>query len=537
LSGHPDWYYNDGQVGRSKWWKHVGVGTGEIHVTARAYADGGGYSEYAILAYKGANFASLTNASTDEAVDAVMMGYGPAYAENVGPSTDDFMDIPYTNGETVWICLVGIYDADGPGGNTGTASAVDCPQCSLDLELSLGVPVNDLRTAFVQGGLLEIPQYYLGRSEWGDYLNEGTAFLSEGTTVAATTSAEDPATIGGFACARTVWYFLEVAEPGSWKIWIESAVDCVLGIWEDVFSSFNLGTLIAQDDDSGPGNQPEITTTLTNGGYWIGVDSKTEGNFTLKVQKVAVGSPPANDDFDDAVLISSLPFSVQGTTINATAEPGDRENQTIGLGPKDTVWYKYVAPANGVLNVYATCDTFNDDAYVGVSVWKGTTLTGLTRAIEPWPLNKGWFTYFDSALVIASKRLTVPLVSGETYYIRVDTESGGSEDFTVFVDAFAVMLDLQVSSQDVGPITDTQTVYLDLQPLSSEFQERLILDSATVYLDLQNLGGECLSTYSGVLIEGEADLRWATESDQLRWLGEDELRWSEGEILIEGINC
>lgn len=83
--------------------------------------------------------------------------------------------------------------------------------------------------------------------------------------------------------------------------------------------------------------------------------------------------------------------------------------------------------------------------------------------------------------------------------------------------------------------TDAGTVYLDLQPSGVDIRERT--DSATVLLDLQVLGGECFSTFSGLLLgEGEAELRWESNA-LLRWLSEAGLRWSSGEIIRDGINC
>jgi hypothetical protein len=104
------------------------------------------------------------------------------------------------------------------------------------------------------------------------------------------------------------------------------------------------------------------------------------------------------------------------------------------------------------------------------------------------------------------------------------------------VDAALVYLDLQVSSAEVFAGVDSATVYLDLQPSGVDIRE--LFDSATVYLDLQVLGGECYSTFSATLLgEGEADLRFVSDYELLRWSADANLRFSEGELLFEGINC
>jgi hypothetical protein len=72
----------------------------------------------------------------------------------------------------------------------------------------------------------------------------------------------------------------------------------------------------------------------------------------------------------------------------------------------------------------------------------------------------------------------------------------------------------------------------------SQLEEHTTYDSETVYLDLITLGGECFSTYSGTFLgEGEADIRWLTSLDETRWLGDDETRWSVGDVVVEGIHC
>lgn len=338
-------------------------------------------------------------------------------------------------------------------------------------------------------------EFNLSLSQYGAYLSYPRARAIDGTTTLASAEAGDP-TVAGFAATRNVWYRMRVYTTASYKVWVESAVDCVLGIFQH--SGFGtVGTLVAQDDDSGTGDQPEITTTLTSGQeYWVVVDSKTEGDFTLKFQEVVAGTP-ANDDFADAQVISSVPFSAAGSTVGAGAEPYEKDAEELGVGPTDSVWYKYVAGGNGILKIKATCDTNNNDAYVYIDTWHGTTLAGLTRSPEPPPtgpgggINRGFFNHFDTPAELEAAAINLNVVSGETYYIRVQTESGGSEDFTIYVEVAAVYLDLTASGSEEfhGTLIDSAEVYLDLQVSSAEvFHTALTTDSATVALDLQASG-------------------------------------------------
>jgi hypothetical protein len=565
LDGHDNWWYTDGAIGRSKWFKQTITETGTLRIEASSFADDihFTYMEYGIFVYKGASFGSLTNATAQSSIDAVMLGYQGADEgfsfSGIGRALngDVYLDIPVTAGDVVWLCFATLYDKDINGESTQTAFAEDAPQGEIDLKFGdSGVPEDPPEN----DDLLTLPfthDYYFQRSEWGAYWVETEAGQREGHTFNATTETDEPAH-AAFGPTRSAWYVLSIWEElfGTYKIWVESDVDCVLAVYEMPFSFNSMDDLILvdEDDDSGTGNWPEVSIPFGGLGgttnYAIAVDSKTEGFFTIKFQKVTGGTPPANDNFEDAEEITSLPAVITGETYDASAEPGEREAEVLSYGPKDTVWYKYVAPVDGQIQIYATVPTnANDDAYVAVDVWRGTVLEELVRATEPVNLNKGLFSYFDSPQELKDQALTVSVVDGETYYIRVQTESGGSEEFTLYVDVETIYLDIQPSGADVGPFTDEAEVYLDLQASGVEvFNPQIKIDAETVpltitpgaawethghewtdnetvLLDIQVLGGECYSRFH-FTGEGEADTRWATASVLCRWSGDEQVRWT-----------
>lgn len=98
-------------------------------------------------------------------------------------------------------------------------------------------------------------------------------------------------------------------------------------------------------------------------------------------------------------------------------------------------------------------------------------------------------------------------------------------------DSALVYLNLRADVGEEFPV-----VYLNLSVSSQE--EHTTYDATTVYLDLSVLGGECFSTYSGTFLgEGEAELRWYEAVVETRWSGDDALRWSLGDAIVDGINC
>lgn len=94
---------------------------------------------------------------------------------------------------------------------------------------------------------------------------------------------------------------------------------------------------------------------------------------------------------------------------------------------------------------------------------------------------------------------------------------------------YSVYMDLRVFVTEEFPV-----LYLRMLP-NGDFQYD---DISTIYLDLRALGGECFSTYSGIFLgEGEAEVRWLTSLDEVRWDGSDETRWSVGDVVVDGIHC
>lgn len=464
------------------------------------------------------------------------------FVDNTVSIEDATVTVSLVAGNDYYI-FVGNYNYDGTEGDSDFYfGAVAAPPTA---------PPNDIRTALNSAPLQNHHPYYLGRTEWVPYpgsawLTEAQAGAVDGTTVAATTDGGEAAH-GGYGPTRSVWYVLTIQKSGTYKIWAESAVDCVLSLYNK--SGGSLGSSVAEDDDSGTGNWPEIIQSLAVGEYWIAVDSKTEGTFRLKWQLQTGGSHPANDNFASATVISSIPFSGSGTTIGATAEPDEREAEILAYGPKDTVWYKYVATFNGQLKIKGKCTSVNGGhAYVYIDCWHGTTLAGLVRMQPPDDL-RGFFNFFDTDAQNIARSLTLPVQSGETYYIRVQTEEGGSETFDLNIGVESIFLDIQVSAIEGGPYSDLATIYLDLQVSAVEdFHQVIGLDAATIYLDIQPgftyeaqgaqstdsatiyinlvaLGGECYSRFH-FTGEGEADPRWDAVTDICRWLADDATRWS-----------
>jgi hypothetical protein len=111
---------------------------------------------------------------------------------------------------------------------------------------------------------------------------------------------------------------------------------------------------------------------------------------------------PENDDFADATVISSLPFSDTLKLTAATREPNEARS-SCGFSEGVTVWYRYAAGSDGVL----VTDTIDSDFPAGIAVFtqSGSRLTEVACSFS-----------YDFA---HPSRLAFPIEAGETYFVQV----------------------------------------------------------------------------------------------------------------------
>jgi hypothetical protein len=155
---------------------------------------------------------------------------------------------------------------------------------------------------------------------------------------------------------------------------------------------------------------------------------------------LAAGLP--NDDFANATVISSLPFSDIDDITTATTEPGEPTGG-CGLTPAQTVWYSITPASNIAVQINTAGSTFFDSLFF-VYQQEGTGFGGLVSSTCPG--NSGTFH----------------LLAGTTYYIQAGSagfSAGGTLHLNVQQippppnDNFA---DATVISPGALPFSDTE---------------------------------------------------------------------------------
>jgi hypothetical protein len=128
----------------------------------------------------------------------------------------------------------------------------------------------------------------------------------------------------------------------------------------------------------------------------------------LVTSSPAVAAPPANDDFDNAVAFTAVPFTATADTTEATVAADDPSC----LGESNTVWYSLTLASDTEVVV----DTFGSDYDTVLSVWTGT---------------RGELVFVDCSDDTATNRqsrIAFDAAAGVTYYLLVgtfpDTPSG-----------------------------------------------------------------------------------------------------------------
>ncbi len=129
----------------------------------------------------------------------------------------------------------------------------------------------------------------------------------------------------------------------------------------------------------------------------------------------------ANNDFADALPLSGLEPTVNGTSIGATKENGEPNHIGGTNAGGASIWYKWIAPLSTSVKVTTAGSDFDTvlGVYTGSSV---QTLTPLANNDDE-----------DNPNNILTSLVTFSAVKGTTYYFGVDGYNGASGNVTLSV--------------------------------------------------------------------------------------------------------
>jgi hypothetical protein len=210
---------------------------------------------------------------------------------------------------------------------------------------------------------------------------QATFATFSGSNVGASIEPGEPLHAGNSGGA-SVWWKLQVSSRDPIQIsTINSTIDTLLAVYTTNLPSFTPPTnfanfiRVAENDDAGfifkysrlAFAPPKIGT------YWIAVDgyNGAQGTIRLTVSPLQ-GAFSRNDNFGEATLLAGTAVLVTNAyNISATLQPG--EPLHAGKTNSGSLWYRWIAPTNGLVSV----STRTSDFDTVLAVYTGTNLTSL----------------------------------------------------------------------------------------------------------------------------------------------------------------
>lgn len=114
-----------------------------------------------------------------------------------------------------------------------------------------------------------------------------------------------------------------------------------------------------------------LLTNLRAGTNRITGIASDYGVGTATASTMFVVQRPANDDFANRTVLSGISTNVEGVTIDATVEAGEPSHD--GFWKNNSIWWSWMAPADGRLTLDSTASDFGHL----LGVYRGSALTSL----------------------------------------------------------------------------------------------------------------------------------------------------------------
>jgi hypothetical protein len=219
----------------------------------------------------------------------------------------------------------------------------------------------------------------------------------------------------------TVWFKVRLSQTRTLRASASSTEDTRLGVWrgDDLASLVDVGCSDGVNDADQDGSRVAFRARADRWYYIQLVGDTTPAPITFELRVV---TPPAHDDFADALTIGSLPFEHTFKNVNATVQSGEPTAFGDCASVGATAWYRIVPQTSGTLRA----DTIESGAFdTFVNVYRGSSLAGLTAV--------GCSDDFRDATDHSHARAAFRVQAGQTYYLQVGGYEGESGPITLRV--------------------------------------------------------------------------------------------------------
>jgi hypothetical protein len=235
----------------------------------------------------------------------------------------------------------------------------------------------------------------------------GLNLFAFGNNEFASAEPGEPAHTGpGFPAARSVWFKWTPIRAERVAV---RACNREFGARVAVYTGNALNSLTGVGEV--PGYAPHCRVLLNaviGTTYFIAVGGGPQdgafGDFVLQVRRE---SRPANDNFASAKrLIIKAPGRINGTTVDATTEPGEDAHDPDGSSAASgSVWYRWTAQRSRPLTLFAC----SPSEPMAIAAYTGNATAGLTRVASS----------ATGCKTGKGGRITIPQVRGTAYRVAV----------------------------------------------------------------------------------------------------------------------
>jgi hypothetical protein len=153
--------------------------------------------------------------------------------------------------------------------------------------------------------------------------------------------------------------------------------------------------------------------------YRVDVDGQSGGTGSFFLSwAFAPSGAAANDYFADAQTIDGATGTVAGSTVNATAEPGEPIHSGLSCCVNDnehSIWYRWTSPVTG--EAFFTTEGSSFDTVL--RAYTGSSVESLSSQGVYWNDSNPWTSW---------SRVDLHVSAGTTYYFAVDAANGETGD-------------------------------------------------------------------------------------------------------------
>lgn len=263
------------------------------------------------------------------------------------------------------------------------------------------------------------------------------------SSAGATTEPGEPV-LGDAPAASTLWW--EWTAPAAGIVGLDtsgSSYDTVLAVYTG--SVLSALTPVATNDNGGDDLTSRLTFSAQAGVTYQFAVGGRGGAFGLTL--LNLGTTPSNDAFASPATLSGISTHLTATNAHCSREPG--ELTILGFAGGKSLWYRWIAPANGRFQIAAVSSDFDPllAVYAGTSLntlslvsasdntGNGSAQTGSLCTIEA----TAGFTYLitvDSKSAATVGQFTLSLTDSQWQAVTADTVTGApavASDGTIYV--------------------------------------------------------------------------------------------------------